>query len=226
MNRRVRKYPPRASRKYLLEFSGRVQNGELILGVRYSSGVHEQPTVERLINQLVVELQSIIDHCSDLSHAAYTPSDFPLARLTQEQLDSLLPKRGVEAVYPCSPVQEGMLFHSLYEPGSWVYFDQVIVPITGRVNEAALFDAWRTVVSRHQILRTGFLWDGVQQPLQVVMEQVDLEIQRYDWSRNSIDQAEENSSVIWWMIVIWALASSARACCACRGLRCRVTSIG
>lgn len=180
-----------ASRKYLLEFSGRVQNGELILGVRYSSGVHEQPTVERLINQLVVELQSIIDHCSDLSHAAYTPSDFPLARLTQEQLDTLLPKRGVEAVYPCSPVQEGMLFHSLYEPGSWVYFDQVIVPITGRVNEAALFDAWRTVVSRHQILRTGFLWDGVQQPLQVVMEQVDLEIQRYDWSRNSIDQAEE-----------------------------------
>jgi amino acid adenylation domain-containing protein/non-ribosomal peptide synthase protein (TIGR01720 family) len=182
---------PAGMRAYLLEISGRVQNGELVLAVRYSHAIHDQATIERLINQLVQEIGTIIEHCSDLSHAAYTPSDFPLARLTQEQLDTLLPKKGVEAVYPCSPVQEGMLFHSLYEPGSWVYFDQVIVPITGAVNEAALFDAWRAVIARHQILRTGFLWDGVQQPLQVVMEQIDLDVQRYDWSRLPADQAQE-----------------------------------
>ena len=178
-------------RHYLLEISGRVQNGELILAIRYSHSIHELATVERLANGLLNELNAIIEHCSDLSHAAYTPSDFPLAQLDQAQLDSLLPHTGVEAVYPLSPVQEGMLFHSLYEPGSWVYFDQIMVPITGPVNEKALFDAWRYVVSRHQILRTGFVWEGVQRPLQIVMEQVDLDIQRYDWRKLDGAQARE-----------------------------------
>ncbi|MFZ5603823.1 MAG: amino acid adenylation domain-containing protein, partial [Pseudomonadota bacterium] len=182
---------PAGQRKYLLDISGRVQNGELILAFRYSHSVHQSATIEKLASGLVNELTSIIEHCGDLSHAAYTPSDFPLARLDQQQLDSLLPRRGVETVYPLSPVQEGMLFHSLYEPGSWVYFDQLIVPINGAVDETALFDAWRLVVARHQILRTGFIWDGVQQPLQIVMEQIDLDIHRYDWRKLDSASAQE-----------------------------------
>ncbi|HVK99256.1 MAG TPA: amino acid adenylation domain-containing protein, partial [Dongiaceae bacterium] len=182
---------PAGQRKYLLDISGRVQNGELILTFRYSHAIHQGATIERLASSLVTELNAIIDHCRDLSHAAYTPSDFPLAQLDQEQLNALLPRTGVENVYPLSPVQEGMLFHSLYEPGSWVYFDQLIVPISGAVNETALFDAWRRVVARHQILRTGFLWEGVTQPLQIVMEQVDLDIQRYDWRSFGAAQAQE-----------------------------------
>src|SRR5205823_10500181 len=46
-----------------------------------------------------------------------TPADFPLARLDPPALARLLdggPE--VEDIYPPSPVQEGMIFHSLYEP--------------------------------------------------------------------------------------------------------------
>ncbi|NPU93703.1 MAG: amino acid adenylation domain-containing protein, partial [Gammaproteobacteria bacterium] len=182
---------PAGQRKYLLDISGRVQNGELILVFRYSHSVHQSATIEKLASGLVKELTGIIDHCGDLSHAAYTPSDFPLARLDQQLLDTLLPHSGVENVYPLSPVQEGMLFHSLYEPGSWVYFDQLIVPINGAVNETALFDAWRLVVARHQILRTGFIWDGLAQPLQIVMEKIDLDIHRYDWRKLDVTSAQE-----------------------------------
>ena len=182
---------PAGQRKYLLDISGRVQNGELILVFRYSHSVHQSATIEKLASGLVKELTGIIDHCGDLSHAAYTPSDFPLARLDQQLLDTLLPHSGVENVYPLSPVQEGMLFHSLYEPGSWVYFDQLIVPINGAVNETALFDAWRLVVARHQILRTGFVWDGLAQPLQIVMEKIDLDIHRYDWRKLDVTSAQE-----------------------------------
>jgi len=45
----------------------------------------------------------------------YTPSDFPLAHLNERQLAQLQRTAGpIEDLYPLSPMQEGMLFHSLY----------------------------------------------------------------------------------------------------------------
>lgn len=45
-----------------------------------------------------------------------TPSDFPLARLSQTQLDQLpVPAAEIADLYPLAPMQQGMLFHALYE---------------------------------------------------------------------------------------------------------------
>ena len=182
---------PHATRSYLFEVSASVQNDELVFNWRYSSNLHEASTVHMLAQTCLQELQQIIEHCSGGEYSGYTPSDFPLLELSQPQINELLPSSVVETVLPLSPTQEGMLFHALYEPGSWVYFDQIIVPISGDVNESALFDAWRKVVARHQILRAGFIWEGVSKPIQVIMEQVELDIHRYDWSRFSQQEANE-----------------------------------
>lgn len=168
-------------RHYLFEVSARVQNGRLALAWRYSKNCHGADTVARLADQYMEQLHAIVEHCSS-GHFGYTPSDFPLANLSQSEVDQLADRPGIETIMPLSPVQEGMLFHALYEPGSWVYFDQIMVPISGPVNEEAMFDAWRKVVSRHQILRTGFVWEGLAKPLQVVLDSVELDVQRYDWS--------------------------------------------
>ena len=47
------------------------------------------------------------------------------------------------------------------------------------------------MVKRHDILRTGFIWEGVKQPLQVVHETIELPIQRYDWSKFSEAEARD-----------------------------------
>jgi len=178
-----------AERHYLIEVSARVQGGELAMSWRYSENLHDAETIEKLATQYLESLIAIVDHCCNDAVFGYTPSDFPLAKLDQAQVDALCVMPGIETVVPLSPVQEGMLFHALYEPGSWVYFDQIIVPIVGAVNEDAMFEAWRTVVSRHQILRTGFVWEGLVKPLQVVVENAELDIQRYDWSNLESDVA-------------------------------------
>lgn len=181
---------PNGQRKYLLEISVRVQNGELMVALRYSKNCHDEATIFSMADSFISNIEAIVDHCSSGQHYGYTPADFPLAQLSQSQVDELAVLPSIEAIMPLSPVQEGMLFHALYEPASWVYFDQLIVPMSGSVNESAMFDAWRMVVSRHQILRAGFVWEGVPQPLQVVLTDVDLDIQRYDWSGLDYDSAQ------------------------------------
>ena len=72
----------------------------------------------------------------------------------------------VHDIYPLSPVQQGLLFHALYEPGS--YLQQVWFALTGPLSVARLQEAWVALLGRHTALRSGFVWEGVDEPVQVV----------------------------------------------------------
>jgi hypothetical protein len=70
-------------------------------------------------------------------------------------------KNNIESVYPLSPMQRGMLFHSLYAPGSGVYCTQLSCVLEGDLNLEAFEQAWQRVVDTHPILRTAFVWEGL-----------------------------------------------------------------
>jgi len=91
-------------------------------------------------------------------------------------------RKNVEDLYPLSPLQQGMLFHTLYSPGTGAYLEQYGMNLLGTVDVDAFRDAWQRVVDRHPVLRTGFVWEGVPQPLQVVFRQVELPFTHEDWS--------------------------------------------
>ncbi|HYP38794.1 MAG TPA: amino acid adenylation domain-containing protein, partial [Chloroflexia bacterium] len=74
----------------------------------------------------------------------------------------------IEDIYPLSPAQQGLLFHSLYAPGAGTYFTQFVCTLQGEVDVAALERAWQEVAARHPALRASFVWEDVQEPLQVV----------------------------------------------------------
>jgi amino acid adenylation domain-containing protein len=87
----------------------------------------------------------------------------------------------IEAIYPLSPMQQGMLFHTIYAPQSGVYFHQVKCVLEGELDASSLQQAWQRVLDRHPILRTAFVWEHRKQPLQVVHPQVLLPWQQEDW---------------------------------------------
>ena len=60
------------------------------------------------------------------------------------------------ATYSLTPLQQGMLFHSMYEPESGVYCEQLAITLSGALDLDAFVRAWQTVVDRHAILRTAF----------------------------------------------------------------------
>ncbi|WP_245322600.1 non-ribosomal peptide synthetase, partial [Bradyrhizobium valentinum] len=111
-----------------------------------------------------------------------------LSGLTSEQLARLdLDWSRIEDIYPLSPMQQGMLFHSLRDAGSGVYVNQVSVEIRG-LDAERLGQAWREVSARHQMLRTGFLWRELAgSPLQAVYRDAVAPFEQEDWRGQAID---------------------------------------
>ncbi|RCL20454.1 non-ribosomal peptide synthetase, partial [Pseudomonas sp. AFG_SD02_1510_Pfu_092] len=166
----------------LLTINGQVYAGELRLEWTFSEDVHRRETIERLAQAYQQALGAIIEHCCGAGPRGLTPSDFPLASLTQAQLDQL-PVAVVEIadVYPLSPMQQGMLFHSLYEHGSGHYINQLRVDVDG-LDVHAFRQAWSEALQAHDILRSSFVWQGdLGQAVQVVRKQVSLPFSEHDW---------------------------------------------
>ena len=97
-------------------------------------------------------------------------------------------EKSVESIYPLSPMQQGMLFHTLLSPKSGVYFNQILYTLTGELQKAAMQRAWQQVVDRHEPLRTLFVWEGQEKPLQVVRRRVMLPWEELDWRGLSADE--------------------------------------
>ncbi|MCP4659863.1 MAG: amino acid adenylation domain-containing protein, partial [bacterium] len=165
----------RGMRSYPLEIDGYVVGERLEIRLRFSHNLHRRTTIAKLAHSFREELQALIDHCRSPRASGYTPSDFPLAGLAPEQLDQWVgTDRNVEDVYPLSPMQEGMLFHSLLAPDSAVYFEQWSWTLQGELDVEAFRGAWRRLLERHPVLRTAFAWQGLARPLQIVRRQVAL----------------------------------------------------
>jgi amino acid adenylation domain-containing protein/non-ribosomal peptide synthase protein (TIGR01720 family) len=79
----------------------------------------------------------------------------------------------VESLYPLSPLQQGMLFHSLNAPGDGVYVMQACYRLEGRLDVAAFAAAWGRVTDIHPVLRTAFVWERLEAPLQAVFRRAE-----------------------------------------------------
>lgn len=87
-------------------------------------------------------------------------------------------QRSLEAVLPLSPLQQGMLFHSLYDSeGVDFYNMQAPFELTGALDTAALKAACAAVLERHPSLRAGFLQRRSGEAVQAVAARVEL-----DWA--------------------------------------------
>src|SRR6185295_15763864 len=105
---------PRSRRPYLLDINGSISGGQLHLVWSFSQNSYEQATIEKLAGDVLDALRALIAHCQMPEAGGYTPSDFPLVQLTQEQIDVLLgADRQIETIYPLTPLQQGLLFHTL-----------------------------------------------------------------------------------------------------------------
>ncbi|HLM57759.1 MAG TPA: amino acid adenylation domain-containing protein, partial [Pyrinomonadaceae bacterium] len=181
----------RSRRTHLLEVNAGVYDGELRLDWSYSRDLHDRATVERLAADHLETLRAIVAHCLSPEAGGHTPSDFPLAKLEQGQLDELLRTTGeVEDIYPLSPMQHGMLFHSLYAPAAGMYVEQFGCVLKGGLDVAAFEAAWQSAAARHPVLRTAFVWENLNDPLQVVGQSVTLAMDRYDWRGLPRDEQE------------------------------------
>jgi amino acid adenylation domain-containing protein/non-ribosomal peptide synthase protein (TIGR01720 family) len=184
---------PLLPRRHLLEVDAMVAGNHLEVTWTYSANRHRAETIEELAEAFTAHLRVLIAHCTAPGAGGVTPSDFPLVRLTQPELDAALDEVGaapgeVEEVLPLTPLQGAMLRHSLAAAGGGMYCVQLALELGGKLDPEAMARAWQTVVQRHPTLRTAFAWRAGAEPVQVVRRHLDLPMTRLQWQ--SDDECE------------------------------------
>jgi amino acid adenylation domain-containing protein/non-ribosomal peptide synthase protein (TIGR01720 family) len=86
----------------------------------------------------------------------------------------------VADAYPLSPMQSGMLFHSVSAPGG-DYFEQCSGRLSGAPDIDVMARAWQLVVARHPALRTAFRLAADGSLAQLVHRGVPSTVARHDW---------------------------------------------
>ncbi|HZF37308.1 MAG TPA: condensation domain-containing protein, partial [Blastocatellia bacterium] len=99
-------------------------------------------------------------------------------------------KKNIESIYELSPMQQGMLFHSLYSDEADPYISQYMARIQGNPDVAHFQRAWQQVVERHTALRTAFHWEDIARPVQIVYRKVKVQLYQHDWRDLSPDSRQ------------------------------------
>ncbi|WP_279571543.1 non-ribosomal peptide synthetase [Tahibacter aquaticus] len=166
-------------RQHQLGLSGKVFEGELRLALDYSSEQYAEASMQRLAGLIEAGLRRVIAHCQQPGAGAYTPSDFPLARVEQGQLDEWHVRYpGLSRLYPATPMQAGLHFESQRDGATYVV--QTYPVLRGELDVAAFRRAWQQAVQRHDILRTAFVGEG-EGLHQLVSAQAVLPWHEEDW---------------------------------------------
>ncbi|HEY3689579.1 MAG TPA: amino acid adenylation domain-containing protein, partial [Pseudonocardiaceae bacterium] len=173
---------PAGSRAHVIDVVGRVEQKCLEFTWFYSDQLHHADTIGALAQDLLAALLDVIEHCAQRGAGGRTPSDFPLARLDQSGVDRVVGDgRAVEDVYPLTPMQSGIVFHALSQMEQALYVEQVAFVLDGVPDSRVLGAAWQHVVNRTPVLRSTVVWEGLDEPLQVVHRRVEVPVVYDDW---------------------------------------------
>lgn len=99
-------------------------------------------------------------------------------------------KKNIEDIYPLSPIQQGILFHSILNPEHSVYVTQICLTLSGDIESDNIKQAWQEIINRHQVLRAAFRWEKKDKTFQVIYKQVELPWTEEDWQEYSLEEQE------------------------------------
>ena len=135
-------------RAHLLGLLGMVINGQLSISIDYNVQQYTEATIDALLEKLQLALEQVIAQCmAALAVTKFTPSDFPLARVTQKQLSQWQQTYPLlEDLYDSTAMQKGLLYHSHLDRSAYV--TQVYMDISGELDQSIFKQAWRDTVKR------------------------------------------------------------------------------
>ncbi|SEW42715.1 non-ribosomal peptide synthase domain TIGR01720/amino acid adenylation domain-containing protein [Chitinophaga sp. YR573] len=162
-------YPPAA----LIDITGIVRGGELILHWGYAG---DDNTVISLADKYIDHLRLIIEHCRNVENKKLTPSDYGLApEVGYRELDGFIrsnesSKGKIVDLYRLSPLQKGLLFHHQYDDNDKAYLEQMCIDFTEGLDIDIFIRSWNHIIKEHTILRSSFIADAFDIPVQCVYE--------------------------------------------------------
>ncbi|QHZ48658.1 non-ribosomal peptide synthetase [Bacillus sp. NSP9.1] len=102
-------------------------------------------------------------------------------------------KEHVQDIYYLSPMQEGMLFHTLLHPGQGFYIEQISMQVKGSFQKEILEKSMNVIIDRYDIFRSVFVHEKMKRPVQVVLKQRTFAVQEIDLS--GLSEKEQNEKI-------------------------------
>jgi amino acid adenylation domain-containing protein/non-ribosomal peptide synthase protein (TIGR01720 family) len=172
---------PDSSRSHVFAVDCGLWEDGLRIDWSFSRELHDRTTVETLAAAFEEEIRLLVEEIST------SPSEHAVATGAVPAADG---DRVVD-FYPVTPLQEGMLFHSLYTPEQAFYLVQSCFEINGPLEANVLSQAWAQASERYGVLRSSFKWRASGAPVQVEWDEFDPEWGLQDWRDLAEDRARE-----------------------------------
>ncbi|MFI7406725.1 amino acid adenylation domain-containing protein [Streptomyces sp. NPDC049541] len=165
-----------------LEINAVAAGDELTAYFGFPTGVLTRAEVTELAGLWVEALTALARHATTPEAGGLTPSDAPLVRVSQEEIDTWEAQFGrLAKVWPTTPVQSGMLFHTMLAASSFdAYHMQLVFHLSGEVDPERMHRAAQALLGRHAGLRAAFVDRADGEVVQVVPETVSLPWQYLD----------------------------------------------
>ncbi|MEU9305757.1 amino acid adenylation domain-containing protein [Streptomyces sp. NPDC048269] len=171
----------------------------LVAGWSWPADLFDEDDIRNLTDSWFRALRALVTHARTPESGGHTPSDFPLVEIDQSRLDALeTASPGLTDVLPLSPLQQGLLFHAVYdESESDVYTVQFAFEIEGRLDRDLLRRSTAALLRRHTALRAGFWHEDLPRPVQVITEHV--ELPWHDADLTALPETDRDAALEAWL---------------------------
>ncbi|MCB2380571.1 condensation domain-containing protein, partial [Hymenobacter sp. BT635] len=165
----------RRQRSTVLEVSAIIVEGQLRVSVGYSAEQYQGQTIAQLLAHYEQQLRGLIQAVAAVEEVQLTPSDVSYKGLSRAELASLQQQvggNGLADVYALTPLQEGMYYYWVQEPGSRAHGIQIAYRLQGQLDLLLLEQSYQQLVQSYDVLRTCFTHQVGGRALQLVQQQV------------------------------------------------------
>ncbi|OEK07405.1 hypothetical protein A8C32_18400 [Flavivirga aquatica] len=169
-----------------LAINSLVLKDSLEINWSYHEERYSEETIHKLADAYIDALHTIVTHCQSIEEPIKTISDYNLPasvsykKLQQFQSLAIHPST-VSDIYPLSPLQEGLLFHSLYHEDPSAYVVQFQCDLVGYFSTSSFLKSWSHLMEQHTILRTAIFTDHLEIPVQCVYKKLEAPISVLDY---------------------------------------------
>ena len=185
---------PESAMPFAVEVTALQRAGQLIVDCRLSDQAFDVAGAEQFVSEITRHLHQVPSTPPDVvgpaRRSAPDVSLVPDAVRRHPLLRAAVERLGAEAAFPLSPMQKMMLYRHMLAGRDDPNYTESVLSLDGAVNRERLAEAWSLVVRRYDALRTSLLWEGLDEPVQIVHADEPAPLRFIDWSELGPGRAE------------------------------------